>query len=298
MNLSEAVGKYIDSQRKSGISANTVRSRAADLRQFLLVCGDRSLAGVTQDAVQGVFDDMIREKGHASSTVFKRRSTAHSFFVFCRQNGYLESDPLAGVRLPVKAPALLTQNEVRRLLHAPVREQKKLRKELQRREVQGSDTRTVWRKLQHVLQDRAVLELLFATGMRARELAGLAVGDFNFHNNTVVIGKSGGKRRLGYFPSGDVAEALAAHAALRRKAASDETASFFAGARGGLLSPEAVRATVRHYAAAAHIKKAATPFMLRRTLAALLLEQGTDIRAVEHILGTSSRRILKLYARP
>ncbi|MFC1734317.1 tyrosine-type recombinase/integrase [candidate division KSB1 bacterium] len=301
MKLSDAVNVYVDRLRLDpSRSTHTIRSRASDLRKFMRHHRDTLLRSVSSSMIQTYFGKLIHEEHFAPVTVLRHWSTLKSFFHFCIGEGTIDRSPLSGIHLPVKAelqpPVVLSKGEIRRMLMAPEKEIEKLKKELARRLHAGSKTEEVEKNLRESIRNRAVIELLFATGMRVGELVNLKVKDFNFHNNTVMIRLKKGAERLGYFPSDVVKSALREYLEQRKKL-EFSSQTFYLNSRGDALQQESVRKIVRKYADSAKIGKTVTPYTLRHSLVSLLLEAGTDIYAIQQIIGTSSNLMIQLVAR-
>jgi len=297
--LAEAIKAYIDRLGSTpALSSHTIRSHDSDLRQFLKFCKNISLSTISAQTLHSYFDMMINEKRYAPATILRRWSTIKSFFNYCVDNSLVVRNPFDGVTLPVKAelqpPAVLTRGEIRRLLSASAKEVERLKAELERRRLEGTSTGTLEKNLRESIRNRAVIELLFSTGIRVGELVGLKKRDFNFNNKTVQISERKGGRRTRYFPSGTVKSVLLEYDESRSDYAGDDQGVFFINVSGGAIRPETVRKIVRKYAVSANIDKTVTPYTLRHTLASMLLASGSDIGAIQQILGTSSNVLVQL----
>ena len=144
------------------------------------------------------------------------------------------------------------------------------------------------------LRDIAVIELLFATGMRISELCSLKPSDIDLENNTVLIYGKGSKERILQFGNSEVISALATYQSTF-KADISACGYFFVNKRKQKLSDQSVRFMINRYAALAGIEQHITPHMFRHSFATLLLEQDVDIRYIQKMLGHSSISTTEIY---
>lgn len=144
------------------------------------------------------------------------------------------------------------------------------------------------------IRDIAVIELLFATGMRISELCSLKPSDIDLQNNTVLIYGKGAKERILQLGNPEVISALV----LYQKTFKEEIAScgyFFVNRLKHKLSDQSVRFMIKHYTELANIEQHITPHMFRHSFATLLLEQDVDIRYIQKMLGHSSISTTEIY---
>jgi integrase/recombinase XerC len=249
-------------------SPHTVRSYAHDLREFeRFVTGHlagspgaaRSLmAGVDLRVVRAWLAEM-HGRGLDAATVTRRLAALRSWFRFLVRRGVVSRNPARearGPRRPRKLVGFLPIDEATALVEA--------------RALGGA----------HRERDVAILELLYAAGLRVAELAGLDVDDVDAGERTVrVLGKG---RRERIVPFGTAA-ARALDAWLARRGPAP--GPLFLNHRGGRLTPRSVDTLVRRGARAAGIMRRVTPHTLRHTFATHLLEAGADLRAIQELLG-------------
>lgn len=314
ITLSSAIDEYLSAiHQKKAKSTHTISAQSSDLKHILRYFDDTLLTNITDGSIRNFFGELVNQRRYAYTTINRFWSTTVSFFNFCFEKNYIHINPLSGMKPPVKAeihpPTVLTKTEIRRLLQAPVKEQKRLKKELERRQKEDASTKRLERILFDSVRNRAVLELLFATGIRVSELVNLTEKDFNFHNYTVTIKDHKGEKRIGYFPSGDVRDALQKYMSLTDRRSKElqrgisgneknresrvKSECFFRFRKGKPLGLETVRNIVHRYAQTAGIKKTVTPYTLRHTLASFLLAAKVNIHSVQRLLGTTdSARIL------
>ena len=259
------------------LSAYTLRNYRADLLHFLqwweLVQGTDPLA-VTRSSFRQYLAALDAD-GVARASIARRVSTIHTFYRHLAQEGVLERDPLHELRPPKKPktlPRILTEDAVSALLLAPD---------------PSSDTG---------IRDRAILELLYAAGVRVRELTGLGLDDLDLHERSLRVTGKGNKQRLVLF--GEPAErALRTYlkSVRPRLARKLGDKALFLNRDGGRLSPRAVELLVRKYATAAGIDERAYPHLLRHSFATHMLDGGADVRIVQELLGHSSASTTQIY---
>jgi tyrosine recombinase XerC len=259
------------------LSAYTLRNYRADLFHFVQwweqIQGTDPLMVTRQTFRQ--YLAALDADGVARGSVARRVSTIHTFYRHLAQEGMLVHDPLHELRPPKKPktlPRILGEDAVGALLSAPD---------------QGSDTG---------IRDRAILELLYAAGVRVRELTGLALDDLDLHERSLRVTGKGNKQRIVLF--GEPAErALRTYlkTVRPRLARKSGEKALFLNRDGGRLSPRAVELLVRKYAVAAGIDERAYPHLLRHSFATHMLDGGADVRIVQELLGHSSASTTQIY---
>jgi integrase/recombinase XerD len=273
------VAEYLDHlQAERGLAANTVQSYRSDLARLLSFCQARRRTA--QSLTQGDLVDLLgqmRAEGLAPRSVARAVHALRGFFRFSVREGFIEADPTEHIVAPraFKAlPRFLTLSQVEALLEAP-------------------DVDTALG-----LRDRAILELLYATGLRASELTGLRVADLDLDVGLVKCFGKGSKERL--VPLGRQARdwvvrflAAARPELTRGRAAS--TDRLFVNSRGGRLSRMGLWGIVRRYAVAVGVEKVLTPHVLRHSFATHLLERGADLRSLQAMLGHSDISTTQIY---
>ena len=218
------------------------------------------------------------EAGRSPATVARTVSSMRRFHEFLRSTGRCPEDPTASLRrprVPRREPDPLTVEEAERLVSA----------------VDGGEPLE--------LRDRAVLEVLYATGVRVSELTALRTGDLLLDNGLVRVHGRGARERM--VPIGQPAAEAAGRYARRARpllagAGSEDT--LFLGARGRAMSRMSVWKVIRAAARDAGIERPVNPQTLRHTFAAHLLEGGFGLSDVQHLLGHSDISTTLIYARP
>lgn len=267
-----------------GRSANTLAAYRRDLSAYCAWLVERGLTLATVSG--GDVDAFVagRRQGAAPATVARQLAAIRMLHRFLADEGRRDDDPTArleGVRVPAGLPKPLTEDEVGALLGA----------------VLGDDALA--------RRDRAVLELLYATGARISEVCGLSLGDVDHvHRTTRLFGK-GAKERIVPFGRA-AAEALAAwlsdegrgRLVPERWARRDDSESVFLNRRGGRLSRQSAWALVKTYGHRAGIApERLSPHVLRHSCATHLLDHGADLRIVQELLGHASVSTTQIYTK-
>lgn len=261
-------------------SSKTIRAYGLDLRQFLCFAGDKTaLAGVSPEVLEA-WATQLRESGYASASIRRKFASLRVFFRYWERRGTIERSPTWGLRLDlapeVKLPVVLSLDEIQRLLG-------QARGELgpAPTSIKHSGDRTFL-----ALRNVAMIEVLFATGIRVGELTSLTIRDIDIEGRQFVINGKGSRQRVARLVDDYSHEALVSYRDLRLSLLST-TDAFFLNLFGGRLSAQGVAYNLSRLATAAGIEKHVTPHMLRHTIATLLLRQGADLRVVQEFLGHS-----------
>ena len=218
---------------------------------------------------------LLRTEGLQSSTVARHGASIRSFFGFLEETGAVDENPARYLEAPTlwkRVPRTLNAEDVAGLLESP-------------------DA-----KAPLGLRDRAMLELMYGTGVRVSELVGLRLDEVDLEERTVLVRGKGGKQRL--LPMGAQARSWlgrylkAGRGAVRNSA---ETREVFVNSRGRGLTRMGFWKILKKYATAMGLSARVTPHVLRHSFATHLLEGGADLRAVQELLGHSSIRTTQVY---
>ena len=277
-------------QVECGLAQNTRLAYRRDLCRFISGLGETAgdLARLTTTDVER-FLRRCHDGGLSASSTGRALAAVRTFCRYLVVNRALARDVSAVVVPPKKwrrLPAVLGDEHVRRILSAPSDEQDA-----------------------HALRDRAILTLLYATGMRASELAGLGVRDVNFNLGIVRVMGKGGKERIvpaaqaaldavRQYIQTDRAAATAGRAAGatdRPAAAADATGRLLLSRTGKPLAREDVYRTVRKYVRRAAVRGKVTPHTLRHAFATHLLAHGANLRSVQEMLGHADISTTQIY---
>jgi len=264
--------QYLAQERN--LSYHTVRSYRADIKDFFNFLSSRKkeLKEVGYPLIREYLS-LLQRKGLQKSTLARKVSALRGFFHFLYLKGHLSSfvlSSLRGPKLEKKIPSFLEEEEVEKLLES----------------VKGDNF--------FCYRDKAALELLYATGMRVAELAGLNMENIDFEAETVKVKGKGDKERI--IPLGNYAlKALATYEELRKKKAKPGVQALFLNKSGQRLSDRSLREKFNKYLQLANIHKVSGPHSLRHSFATHLLNRGADIRSVQELLGHERLSTTQIY---
>ena len=266
---------YLDAAwMERGLSANTLAAYRSDLIAFggWLARRDRTLL---QARRVDLLEYLASQRTARARTVARRLSALRRFYQHMLREGRIQADPCSRVdspRLGRPLPSSLSEAQVDALLQAP-------------------DTSTLLG-----LRDRAMLEVLYATGLRVSQLIGLQSSEVNLRQGVVRVFGKGSKERL--VPLGEEAiERLSSylHSARAELLGARSSASLFVTRRGTSMSRQAFWQLIRRYALQAGISSPLSPHTMRHAFATHLLNHGADLRVVQMLLGHSSVSTTQIY---
>lgn len=266
---------YLHNVKKK--SLNTELSYKRDLskmQDYFGTQGINELEDVNEEELSK-YVAYLNESGFAAATVSRSVASAKAFFHYCYNEGLISEDPTGILKAPKiekKIPEILTNDEVTRLLDQP----------------KGDTPKEI--------RDKAMLELLYATGIRVTELMNLEIDDVNMPMRFITC-KSGSKERV--IPFGNAAKtALSRYLNGGRDALVDDVSSrvLFANCSGQKMSRQGFWKLIKYYAKKAGVNDDITPHTLRHSFAAHLVENGADLRAVQEMLGHSDISTTQIYA--
>ncbi|MGH8668838.1 MAG: site-specific tyrosine recombinase XerD [Burkholderiales bacterium] len=250
---------------EDGLSKNTIASYRSDLEQFVRFLKERSPVIATQ---ADLFAYLAARKGRASSAA-RRVSTLKRFYRYCLRERRIDADPTLKLDPPKRAPRFprtLSEADVEALLAAP-------------------DAATP-----RGLRDRAMLETLYATGLRVSELVALKTVEVDLHAGVVRVMGKGSKERL--VPLGEEAvDWISRYLKQRKRNAS----ALFLTDRGAGMTRQAFWHLIRRYGARAIPGKKLSPHVLRHAFATHLINHGADLRVVQMLLGHADISTTQIY---
>ncbi|GIV83389.1 MAG: tyrosine recombinase XerC [Candidatus Roseilinea sp.] len=281
MEWRSTVDEFLASiQTERGASANTIMAYRNDLAQLINYLSatlphDTPWSNVTTDTLEA-YVQRLAEQNYTASTIARKVAALKTFFHWLSQRGLVTEDPTLRLRSPrveKRMPRLLSEEEVNRLFESASK---------------MSSPRS--------LRDRALLEVIYATGMRVSEAINLRLGDVDLEANTVrCAGRGARQRTIPLTPQASAAlRAYLEHA--RSDMMNDTNTDFvFISPLGGKLTRQAVWQLTRQYAQEAGIEGELTPHTLRHSRAAHMLNSGEDIRRVREWLGHANLATTQMY---
>ena len=277
VSAEELIDRFLDAiWMERGLSANTLGAYRADLMALARDLDEHSV--VLQDAAKSDLLDFIArrvESGAKPRSTARQLSSFRRFYRYIMREGYRSDDPTADIEMPRigrSLPKTLTEEEVESLLQAPDTDE----------------------PLGH--RDRAMLELLYATGLRVSELISLRQSQVNFNQGVLRIVGKGDRERL--IPLGDESlrwlkefiEGPRMEILLER-----QTEFLFPTRRGNSMTRQAFWHIIKRYATKSGISKKMSPHSLRHAFATHLLNHGADLRVVQLLLGHSDLSTTQIY---
>ncbi len=266
---------------EKGYSENTRVAYKNDLTQFLqylkspAVPSVESWSGIKKDHLVAYILSLKSDRQYASTTVARKVAAIKSFFHFLVAEGFIRDDPTATLDSPrVKKylPRAISQEDVEKLLEAP-----------------GKDT-------PRALRDRAILELLYATGMRVSELVALNAGDVDLASASVrCFGKGGKERVIPIYERAVQAIDAYLHKGRIHLLRDPEQKALFLNQRGLRLTRQGLWLIVKGYVKVAGIQVQVTPHTLRHSFATHMLRGGADLRNVQELLGHANIATTQVY---
>ena len=259
-NQKEILDQYLDSLEKiKNYSPNTIKSYKNDILQYL-----------DEEVVLGEFSKYLKicsKKGFSKTTINRKITSIKTFLIWCIEKNYLESTSLKSVKnlkAEKKLPNVLTANYINELLDSlPSKDAKDIR-------------------------DKAILELMYSSGLRVSEVSNLSIKDVKDNKSIKVMGKGNKERVLPITSRAyDVINKYIEHS--RTIFVNEKSDSFlFLGVRGGQLSDREIRRIVK-------LRVGTFPHSLRHTFATHLLDGGADLRIVQELLGHNDPSTTQIY---
>lgn len=258
-------------------SENTVASYMRDIRQFIAYLDRASIGGLAEVSHSTVCDYVawMQNAGKSAATVSRTLASLKNFFAFAALRGVCAQNPVHDIHVEKnerKLPQILTGKEVELLLSQPVQT-----------DMKG-------------YRDKAMLELLYATGIRVSELISLNVDDVNLNVGFISCSAKGKTRVIPLYPAAIKALHNYIFDIRPQMIANPLESSLFVNVNGERMTRQGFWKIVKHYQQTAGIDKDITPHTLRHSFAAHLLENGADLRSIQEMLGHSDISSTQIYA--
>ncbi len=280
MYIDKAIDNFINYiASEKGLSRNTISSYSTDLKifsDFLNKYHITDVSDITTDRILSFLKSLKTNNHLSSSSVVRYQVTIRNFFRFMLKEGILKKDPVHILELPKrnkKLPQVMNESEVESLLNSPSMIQDKKRQ----------------------IRDKAMLEVMYATGLRVSELVGMRLNSVEMTVGYIKVKGKGGKERI--VPIGDAAkEAVAQYLEEGRPAfLRHETDCLFLTQQGNCFTRQGFWKLLKTYLKQTNITKHVTPHTLRHSFATHLLEHGADLRSVQLMLGHSDISTTQIY---
>ena len=274
LKLQDWIDRFISNLAQRNLSPHTRSNYARDLSTLQEFCAKQ---GVNDWAVLDVhhiraFVAARHRQGLAPKSIQRLLAAIRSFYEFLQEERAATRNPAEGVRAPKAAkrlPDTMDADQMARLL-----------------QIQGDEPETV--------RDRAIMELLYSSGLRLAELISIRLADMDLHQALVTVTGKGNKTRI--VPVGrEALKALAAWLKVRGELAKPGDVTLFVSVRGGPLSPRGVQARLKQWGIAQGVQQGVYPHLFRHSFASHVLESSGDLRAVQELLGHANISTTQIY---
>lgn len=266
---------YIEVERN--FSQHTVRAYVSDILSFLIWLNERNIKEVTYSIISDYLL-YIRQFDYTKTTTARKIASLRTFYRFLYREKVVETNPAAGIHSPKRAknlPEFLTEQEINQILNNI-----------------KIDTPAGFR-------NRAILELLYATGMRVSELSSLNFENLNIEENEIKVFGKGAKERIVLISERAKEFLLNYIKTARYLICKDENPSqnspVFINKTGYRLQTQSIRRAINDVMEKIELPKHVTPHVFRHSFATKLLEHGADLRVVQELLGHSSISNTQIY---
>lgn len=281
-NLQHLISKYLEYCRyQKNLNTKTLKAYGIDLKQFLSYMQNTDLQLNRANLTDYITD---LHKKYKPKSVKRKIASLKAFFTFLEYEELLPANPFSKIKVKFREPLLLprtiTTQNLQKLFQTAYRNME-------------TSARSEYQK-KSCARDIAVLELLFAAGLRVSELCSLRANDLDLTQGVIRIYGKGSKERVVQITNQSVLDALNSYAEYSEPRIS-ENDYFFINRLGHRLSEQSVRFMINRYAKMARLPEHITPHMFRHTFATLLLEEDVDIRYIQQILGHSSIMTTQIY---
>ena len=274
LDLIQAYENYLSKVKQA--SANTIASYMRDVRQFAQWLNAEEQLDVIDAQQQNIADYLshLEEEGRTGATVSRSLASLKNFYSYVVSSGFLEATPVTEIRVnrgEKKLPQILTGREIELLLAQPACVDAK------------------------GYRDKAMLEVMYATGIRVSELINLNIEDVNIEQGIIKCADAKKTRIIPLYPA--ALKALAAYIKEVRDSmlADPSEEALFVNIGGVRMSRQGFWKILKHYQATAHIEKEITPHTLRHSFAVHLLENGADISSLQELMGHSDVSSTQMY---
>lgn len=271
--------KYCEIQKR--LDAKTLKAYKIDLTQFISEIVTENIVDITPTMLETFIANLHTK--HKPKTVKRKIASVKALFHYFEYRDLIEKNPFNKIQIKFREattlPKIIPLNYIEVILSTIYDYKGSAKTKFQQR---------------NALRDVAVIELLFATGMRISELCSLGINDINLDNGTILIFGKGSKERMLQIGNAEVINILKEyHADFLHEC--ENCGYFFANQSGNPLSDQTVRRMINKYTELASINLHITPHMFRHTFATSLLDADVDIRYIQEMLGHSSINITEIY---
>jgi integrase/recombinase XerC len=259
---------------EKGASVHTTKNYGIDLREFTKFIAEKELKALTYLDIRS-FLALLKTREYSKSSIARKLACLRSFFKYLVRENILTQNPAAGIATPKKEkrlPSFMNPDEITKLLEAPAK--------------------NCWEEK----RDKAILEILYSSGLRVSELVGLNHDDLDFFGGLVRVRGKGKKERI--VPVGQMAlGGLRAYLDMKppREAPNAIKKQLFISRIGSRLTDRSVRRMILKYVKRTGLGKEISPHTFRHSFATHMLDRGADLRSVQELLGHANLSTTQIY---
>ena len=280
-DLQHLLSRYLrDCQYQKGLDSKTLKAYRIDLTQFSTFVCQNDL-GLTREGLMEYITQLHQQ--YKPRTIKRKVASLKAFCNYLEYEGLVNESPFSRLRLKLSPPLILPRTLPLSAIEAILKSAYRVKKEAKSEERHNI-----------IVRDIAVLELLFATGVRVSELCTLQYEAVRLDEGEVKIFGKGAKERYVQIANPDVLTALRCYTEIFQKDI-EQAGAFFVNRCHRPLSDQSVRSIVTKYSKLAGVENHITPHMFRHSFATLLLEEDVDIRYIQRLLGHSSIVTTQIY---
>ena len=281
-NLQLLISNYLEyCKTQKRLDEKTLKAYIIDLKQFSTLTSCKEITMITPNTLETHIAQLHQQ--YKPKTVKRKIASLNAFFHYLEYKDIIEHNPFNKIQVRFREPVILPKtiplHTIEAFLSIIYRQRYNAKTDYQKR---------------NALRDAAIIELLFATGMRISELCALKNNDVNLFDGTILIHGKGDKERRIQIGNDAVIHILEEYKN-NYLFEIQNCKHFFANQSGNALSDQAVRRMINKYTSLAAIDLHITPHMFRHTFATCLLEADVDIRYIQEMLGHSSINITQIY---
>ena len=274
LDLIQAYENYLSKVKQA--PRNTIDSYMRDVRQFAQWLREEEQLDVIDAKQQNIaaYLSHLEEEGRTGATISRSLASLKNFYAYVVSSGFLESTPVTDIRVnrgEKKLPQILTGREIELLLAQPA----------------CIDAKG--------FRDKAMLEVMYATGIRVSELINLNIDDVNLEQGVIKCVDAKKTRVIPLYPAALKALTVYIRDIRASMLATPDEEALFVNMNGIRMSRQGFWKILKHYQAAAHIEKEITPHTLRHSFAVHLLENGADIGSLQEMMGHSDVSSTQMY---
>lgn len=275
LDLIQAYENYLIKVKQA--SSNTVASYMRDIRQFSEWTRREALSGLLDVSQQNIssYLSSLKEEGKSGATISRSLASLKNFYAYLVSTGFLESSPVTTdihvTRGEKKLPSILSGREVELLLAQP----------------SGTDSKGI--------RDKAMLEVMYATGMRVSELIDLNIDDVNLELSLIKCSNNKKTRAIPIYPAAMRALSIYIKDVRISMLADPKEYALFVNVGGSRMSRQGFWKILKYYQTKAGIEKEITPHTLRHSFAVHLLENGADLGSLQELMGHSDISSTQMY---